>query len=67
MPFILSLCVFEQIKNSGSQSCLDVGENNSGGKPVIMYVCHNMGGNQVTRLIPHSSLEYNVASVDIYI
>lgn len=31
----------------GSQQCLDVGENNNGGKPVIMYVCHNMGGNQV--------------------
>lgn len=31
----------------GSQQCLDVGESNNGGKPMIMYVCHNMGGNQV--------------------
>lgn len=42
----LVLC-FYQIKNLGSDSCLDVGENNQGGKPVIMYLCHNMGGNQV--------------------
>lgn len=40
------LC-FHQIKNLGSDTCLDVGENNQGGKPVIMYMCHNMGGNQV--------------------
>lgn len=36
-----------QIQNQGSKTCLDVGENNKGGKPVIMYQCHNMGGNQV--------------------
>lgn len=40
------LCV-PQIKNQGSKTCLDVGENNQGGKPVMMYPCHNMGGNQV--------------------
>lgn len=36
-----------QFQNQGSKTCLDVGENNKGGKPVIMYQCHNMGGNQV--------------------
>jgi len=36
-----------QIKNEGTKSCLDVGENNHGGKPLIMYPCHGMGGNQV--------------------
>lgn len=36
-----------QLKNSGSQTCLDVGEQNQGGKAMIMYTCHNMGGNQV--------------------
>ncbi|KAM9616121.1 polypeptide N-acetylgalactosaminyltransferase 6 isoform 2-T2 [Morphnus guianensis] len=35
------------IKNEGTKSCLDVGENNHGGKPLIMYPCHGMGGNQV--------------------
>ncbi|XP_010220515.1 PREDICTED: polypeptide N-acetylgalactosaminyltransferase 6 [Tinamus guttatus] len=34
------------IKNEGTKSCLDVGENNHGGKPLIMYPCHGMGGNQ---------------------
>lgn len=38
---------FVQIKNLGTSQCLDVGENNRGGKPLIMYVCHNLGGNQV--------------------
>lgn len=31
--------------------CLDVGENNHGGKPLIMYSCHGLGGNQVRYLI----------------
>uniref|UniRef100_A0A8C1H7R4 Polypeptide N-acetylgalactosaminyltransferase n=1 Tax=Cyprinus carpio carpio TaxID=630221 RepID=A0A8C1H7R4_CYPCA len=38
---------FGALKNMGAQQCLDVGESNNGGKPVIMYVCHNMGGNQL--------------------
>lgn len=40
---------FVQIKNLGTSQCLDVGENNRGGKPLIMYVCHNLGGNQVEK------------------
>lgn len=36
-----------QIKNLGVNQCLDVGENNHGGKPLIMYTCHHLGGNQV--------------------
>ena len=44
---ILGCLCLHQIKNSGSQTCLDVGENNQGDKPMIMYQCHNMGGNQV--------------------
>lgn len=36
-----------QIKNLGIDQCLDVGENNHGGKPLIMYTCHGLGGNQV--------------------
>lgn len=42
-PFSLSL----QIKNIGKDGCLDAGENNDGGKSLIMYPCHGMGGNQV--------------------
>lgn len=41
------LLPFVQIKNLGTNQCLDVGENNRGGKPLIMYDCHNLGGNQV--------------------
>lgn len=45
-----------QIKNEGTKSCLDVGENNHGGKPLIMYPCHGMGGNQVgTCMTPRST------------
>ncbi|KAG7283831.1 hypothetical protein CRUP_034018 [Coryphaenoides rupestris] len=41
---------FGAIRNVQSHSCLDAGENNKGGKPVIMYTCHNMGGNQTVNL-----------------
>ncbi|XP_020846532.1 polypeptide N-acetylgalactosaminyltransferase 3 [Phascolarctos cinereus] len=34
------------IQNKGLHSCLDVGENNQGAKPLIMYTCHGLGGNQ---------------------
>ncbi|KAG9340282.1 hypothetical protein JZ751_021729 [Albula glossodonta] len=51
---------FGAIKNSGSQTCLDVGENNSGGKPMIMYTCHNMGGNQYFEYSSHKELRHNI-------
>ncbi|XP_030625654.1 polypeptide N-acetylgalactosaminyltransferase 6 [Chanos chanos] len=51
---------FGAIKNSGSQSCLDVGENNNGGKPMIMYICHNMGGNQYFEYTTHQELRHNI-------
>uniref|UniRef100_A0A8C7XIF9 Polypeptide N-acetylgalactosaminyltransferase n=1 Tax=Oryzias sinensis TaxID=183150 RepID=A0A8C7XIF9_9TELE len=49
-----------QIKNLGSDTCLDVGENNQGGKPVIMYSCHNMGGNQYFEYSSHKELRHNI-------
>ncbi|XP_056156463.1 polypeptide N-acetylgalactosaminyltransferase 6 [Lampris incognitus] len=52
---------FGAIKNSGSQTCLDVGENNQGGKPMIMYPCHNMGGNQYFEYTSHKELRHNIA------
>ncbi|KAM3872567.1 polypeptide N-acetylgalactosaminyltransferase 6 [Diretmus argenteus] len=51
---------FGAIKNSGSQTCLDVGENNQGGKAVIMYPCHNMGGNQYFEYTSHKELRHNI-------
>lgn len=48
LPYVKArFYVSHQLKNLGSKTCLDVGEDNKGGKPVIMYTCHNMGGNQV--------------------
>ncbi|KAK9515389.1 hypothetical protein VZT92_026040 [Zoarces viviparus] len=48
------------IRNSGSTTCLDVGERNDGGKPVIMYQCHNMGGNQYFEYSSHKELRHNI-------
>lgn len=42
-----SLLTILQLKNLGVDHCLDVGENNNGGKPLILYACHGLGGNQV--------------------
>lgn len=33
----------------GKDACLDAGENNEGGKLLIMYPCHGLGGNQVRK------------------
>lgn len=51
-PISLSCCLTvctlsSQIKNTGKDMCLDAGENNEGGKALIMYPCHGLGGNQV--------------------
>uniref|UniRef100_UPI0037E92574 polypeptide N-acetylgalactosaminyltransferase 6-like n=1 Tax=Semicossyphus pulcher TaxID=241346 RepID=UPI0037E92574 len=51
---------FGALRNSGSGSCLDVGGNNEGGKPLIMYTCHNMGGNQYFEFTSHKELRHNM-------
>ncbi|XP_056278366.1 polypeptide N-acetylgalactosaminyltransferase 6 [Pseudoliparis swirei] len=51
---------FGAIRNSGSKTCLDVGEANQGGKAVIMYQCHNMGGNQYFEQTTHNELRHNI-------
>nr|XP_046252578.1 polypeptide N-acetylgalactosaminyltransferase 6 [Scatophagus argus] len=51
---------FGAIKNLGSKTCLDVGESNQGGKPVIMYQCHNMGGNQYFEYTSQRELRHNI-------
>ncbi|XP_068123471.1 polypeptide N-acetylgalactosaminyltransferase 6 [Hyperolius riggenbachi] len=56
----LSPTYFGAIKNEGSQSCLDVGENNHGGKPLIMYPCHGMGGNQYFEYTTQKELRHNI-------
>ncbi|XP_029450824.1 polypeptide N-acetylgalactosaminyltransferase 6 [Rhinatrema bivittatum] len=49
------------IKNEKTQTCLDVGENNHGGKPLIMYPCHGMGGNQYFEYSSQKELRHNIA------
>ncbi|XP_030054135.1 polypeptide N-acetylgalactosaminyltransferase 6 [Microcaecilia unicolor] len=49
------------IKNEGTQTCLDVGENNQGGKPLIMYPCHGMGGNQYFEYSSQKDLRHSVS------
>ncbi|CAJ1085272.1 polypeptide N-acetylgalactosaminyltransferase 6-like isoform X1 [Xyrichtys novacula] len=56
----LSPVKYGAIRNLGSESCLDAGENNNGGKPVIMYTCHNMGGNQYFEYSSHKELRHNI-------
>ncbi|XP_006870092.1 PREDICTED: polypeptide N-acetylgalactosaminyltransferase 6 [Chrysochloris asiatica] len=49
------------IKNLGINQCLDVGEKNHGGKPLIMYVCHGLGGNQYFEYTTQRDLRHNIA------
>ncbi|XP_069791441.1 polypeptide N-acetylgalactosaminyltransferase 3-like isoform X3 [Narcine bancroftii] len=49
----LSPLLFGAIKNIGSGTCLDSGENNLGGKQLILYTCHGLGGNQVGQFYRH--------------
>nr|XP_020445202.1 polypeptide N-acetylgalactosaminyltransferase 6-like [Monopterus albus] len=48
------------IRNSGSQTCLDAGENNQGDKPMIMFQCHNMGRNQYFEYTSEKELRHNI-------
>ncbi|XP_020645080.3 polypeptide N-acetylgalactosaminyltransferase 3 [Pogona vitticeps] len=48
------------LKNVGRRACLDVGENNLGGKPLIMYTCHGLGGNQYFEYSAHHEIRHNI-------
>lgn len=52
---------YGSIKNLGINQCLDVGENNRGGKPLIMYSCHGLGGNQYFEYTTQRDLRHNIA------
>ncbi|KAJ8016285.1 hypothetical protein DPEC_G00005610 [Dallia pectoralis] len=51
---------FGALENIGSKTCLDVGEKNTGGKPVTMYMCHKSGGNQFFEYTSHQELQHNI-------
>ncbi|XP_023043885.1 polypeptide N-acetylgalactosaminyltransferase 3 isoform X2 [Piliocolobus tephrosceles] len=48
------------IKSVGQPLCLDVGENNQGGKPLIMYTCHGLGGNQYFEYSAQHEIRHNI-------
>uniref|UniRef100_A0AAY4B7L6 Polypeptide N-acetylgalactosaminyltransferase n=1 Tax=Denticeps clupeoides TaxID=299321 RepID=A0AAY4B7L6_9TELE len=51
---------YGSVKNVGTDSCLDAGENNEGGKQLIMYPCHGMGGNQYFEYSTHHEIRHNI-------
>uniref|UniRef100_A0A671Q128 Polypeptide N-acetylgalactosaminyltransferase n=1 Tax=Sinocyclocheilus anshuiensis TaxID=1608454 RepID=A0A671Q128_9TELE len=56
----LSPLQFGAIKNVGKEACLEAGESNEGGKPLIMYPCHGMGGNQYFEYSTHHEIRHNI-------
>ncbi|KAG7464117.1 hypothetical protein MATL_G00183900 [Megalops atlanticus] len=56
----LSPLQFGAVRNLGKDSCLDAGENNEGGKQLIMYPCHGLGGNQYFEYSTHREIRHNV-------
>nr|XP_031534276.1 polypeptide N-acetylgalactosaminyltransferase 3 isoform X2 [Vicugna pacos] len=48
------------IKSFGQPLCLDVGENNQGGKPLILYTCHGLGGNQYFEYSVQHEIRHNI-------
>ncbi|MGH0149201.1 UNVERIFIED_CONTAM: hypothetical protein FKN15_014455 [Acipenser sinensis] len=51
---------FGAVKNVGKESCLDAGENNEGGKQLILYPCHGLGGNQYFEYSTHHEIRHNI-------
>ena len=46
---IIYICLFWQVRNLGTNQCLDtLAKNDPGGEPG-MYMCHGMGNNQVLK------------------
>uniref|UniRef100_A0A3P9LKD6 Polypeptide N-acetylgalactosaminyltransferase n=1 Tax=Oryzias latipes TaxID=8090 RepID=A0A3P9LKD6_ORYLA len=56
----LNPLLFGSVKNVGKASCLDAGENNEGGKELIMYPCHGLGGNQYFEYSTHREVRHNI-------
>ncbi|MEE6489487.1 hypothetical protein FKM82_015589 [Ascaphus truei] len=56
----LNPLIFGDIQNVGKQMCLDVGDDNRGDKPLIMYSCHGLGGNQYFEYSTSHEIRHNV-------
>ncbi|XP_023601196.1 polypeptide N-acetylgalactosaminyltransferase 3 isoform X2 [Myotis lucifugus] len=48
------------IKSVSQPLCLDVGENNQGSKPLILYTCHGLGGNQYFEYSAQHEIRHNI-------
>ncbi|XP_062396715.1 polypeptide N-acetylgalactosaminyltransferase 6-like isoform X2 [Sardina pilchardus] len=51
--------LFGAVKNMGSETCLDVGDKKLPRKPLMMYMCHNMGGNQYFEFTSQQELRHS--------
>uniref|UniRef100_A0A8C5R8V0 Polypeptide N-acetylgalactosaminyltransferase n=1 Tax=Leptobrachium leishanense TaxID=445787 RepID=A0A8C5R8V0_9ANUR len=56
----LNPLIYGDIQNTGRQMCLDVGGDNRGGKPLIMYSCHGLGGNQFFEYTAKHEIRHNI-------
>ncbi|XP_043081314.1 polypeptide N-acetylgalactosaminyltransferase 6-like [Puntigrus tetrazona] len=56
----LNPVLFGSLKNIATNTCLDIGEKNFGGKSVILFICHNMGINQYFEYTSHQELRHNI-------
>ncbi|OCT63544.1 polypeptide N-acetylgalactosaminyltransferase 3 [Xenopus laevis] len=48
------------LKNVGRELCLDIGDENRGEKPLIMYSCHGLGGNQYFEYTSRHEIRHNI-------
>lgn len=57
----LNPLIFGDIQNVGKQWCLDAGaDNNNGDKPLILYTCHGLGGNQYFEFTLSHEIRHNI-------
>ncbi|CAH2305654.1 polypeptide N-acetylgalactosaminyltransferase 3 [Pelobates cultripes] len=52
--------IYGDIKNIGRELCLDVGGDNHGDKPLILYSCHGLGGNQFFEYTANHEIRHNI-------
>ncbi|XP_052449415.1 polypeptide N-acetylgalactosaminyltransferase 6 [Carassius gibelio] len=56
----LNPVLFGSLKNIATNTCLDTGEKNPGGKSVVLFICHKMGINQYFEYTSHQELRHNI-------
>ncbi|XP_053554366.1 polypeptide N-acetylgalactosaminyltransferase 3 [Bombina bombina] len=56
----LNPLIYGDLQNVGRQMCLDAGSDNRGDKPLIMYACHGLGGNQYFEYTLSHEIRHNI-------